>query len=250
MPESIVAANWKMHKTFEEGILLAQKICNGLGDKEASTVVLVPPFIHLAALSAQKDLHTKVSLGAQNCHQEPSGAYTGEISATQLRSLGIDYVLIGHSERRNYFQETDQLLAAKLRAVLSQQMRPMFCCGEPLDVRKKGTHIDYVCAQVTASLSNLPIEALSKLVLVYEPIWAIGTGLTASKEQAQEMHASLRSHLCGMYAQAKEVPILYGGSVKPQNAALLFDCPNIDGLLVGGASLEADDFLHIIRACS
>ena len=245
---SIVAANWKMHKTLDEGLALVDEISTSLSDREGATVVLFPTFLHLQSVAERLLGKRRIRLGAQNCHYEKEGPYTGEISPKQLQAIAVDYVLIGHSERRTYFHEDSKLLQAKLEAVLAQGMRPILCCGEPLLVREANKHIPYVCGQLTALLSGVEEADFKRIVVAYEPIWAIGTGKTASPEQAQSMHAALRTHLCSLYSSATEIPILYGGSVNPENAAVLHACQDVDGALVGGASLRAADFLKIVTA--
>ncbi|MEI9946546.1 MAG: triose-phosphate isomerase [Chitinophagaceae bacterium] len=187
---------------------------------------------------------------AQNCYNKKSGAYTGEVSVEMLHSIGINYCVVGHSERREYFNESNAVLAEKVNLCLDNFITPLFCCGEALAIREAGTQNDYVAIQLKESLFHLPADKIKKIVIAYEPIWAIGTGKTASTEQAQEMHAHLRSILAGQYGQdiANQVPILYGGSVKANNAKELFSCPDVDGGLVGGASLVAADFIEIIKA--
>jgi triosephosphate isomerase len=189
-------------------------------------------------------------LGAQNCYSKASGAYTGEISADMLKSAGVEYVILGHSERREYFNETNQLLKEKTDMVLSRGMTPLFCCGETLAQREAGIHIGFVSDQLTESLFHLDAETIKKVVIAYEPIWAIGTGVTASTEQAQEMHAMIRKHLASKYGEevASKISILYGGSAKPSNAKELFACPDVDGGLIGGASLVARDFVDIAKS--
>ncbi len=187
---------------------------------------------------------------AQNCHHKTAGAYTGEVSVEMLQSIGVNYCVIGHSERREYNGETNAMLAEKVNLCLETGITPIFCCGEPLDIRESGTQNEFVAAQLKESLFHLPAERIKELVIAYEPIWAIGTGKTASTEQAQEIHRFLRSVLAEKYGEelANEIPILYGGSVKAGNAAELFACPDVDGGLVGGASLVAGDFIAIIKA--
>lgn len=262
MFKPIIAANWKMHKSLDEGINLAEEIHQKLPTQGDATVILCPPFIHLQAIRSilTKKSHPCLHLGAQNCHYEEKGAYTGEISAPQLQSLGVEYVLIGHSERRAYFQEDSQLLIKKLLAVLEQDMRPIFCCGEPPEVRDKSEQKSYVLKQLEEVLTNINVKKYleahgeERLVIAYEPIWAIGTGKTATPKEAEEMHAALRGALGSMHFRqsgqinGEKIPILYGGSVKPENAASFLKAANIDGLLVGGASLNASDFLNIIQA--
>ncbi len=247
--QQIVAGNWKMNMTFNEGRDLAFSIVKKLGPTEA-LALLCPPFIHLNYLaSVTKDI-ANVRLGAQNCHYKESGAYTGEISAHMLRSIGVEFVIIGHSERREYFAETNELLAKKTDAVLSEGMRPIFCCGEKLDIRETGTHLDYVGQQIKDSLFHLTETEFPNVVLAYEPIWAIGTGKTATPQQAQEMHAHIRGIVAGRYGSdiADLTTILYGGSCKPSNSKELFSQPDVDGGLIGGAALVAEDFVNIINS--
>jgi len=250
MRKKVIAGNWKMNKNLEEGLALATEVANIAKDEVPSdvNVVICVPYISLASVS--KVLNDKVGLGAQNVHQKDSGAYTGEISATMLTSVGVKYVIIGHSERREYFGETNQQLAEKVNIALANGLTPLFCCGETLQQREKGIHFDFVNSQLTESLFHLSAEDLKKVVIAYEPIWAIGTGVTASDEQAQEMHAVLRAHLASKYGQAvaEEISILYGGSMKPDNAKGLLACKDIDGGLIGGASLKARDFVNIAKS--
>ena len=252
MRNKIVAGNWKMNKTLDEGISLASEIVS-LVEKERkddTLVVLAPPFIHLSEVNKITEGKDNIYLGAQNCNDHESGAYTGEVSAPMIKSVGAQYVILGHSERREYYNEGNKLLADKLNIVLANGLTPIFCCGEPLEIRENETHIDYVKNQLTESLFHLSNEDLLKIVIAYEPIWAIGTGKTASSEQAQEMHEKIREHLTGKYGQevADEIPILYGGSVKPSNAKELFAGKDVDGGLIGGASLKARDFMDIVNS--
>lgn len=245
----IVAGNWKMHKNYEEGRDLAKDIVERLQPTQV-TVVLATPFIHLNSINnIIKDI-SNLKLGAQNCHQEESGAYTGEVSAGMLQSVGVRYVIIGHSERREYFEESDELLAKKVDAVLAKGMRPIFCCGEKLDVREAGKHLQLVEDQMKKALFHLKPEQFKEVVIAYEPVWAIGTGKTASPEQAQEMHAHIRSLIAKKYKDeiASLTTILYGGSVKPDNAKEIFAKPDVDGGLIGGASLKAEDFVAIVNS--
>jgi triosephosphate isomerase (TIM) len=252
MRKKIAAGNWKMNKTFDEGTILLSEVVNMVKDEITNPnvqVVLCPPALYLSTFSKLVDT-TKVALAAQNCHPKPSGAYTGEISAPMLKSIGVQYVLIGHSERRQYFNESDDFLAEKVNAALENDITPIFCCGETLEQRTAGIHFDFVCGQLTNSLFHLSAEALQKVVIAYEPIWAIGTGVTASSAQAQEMHKVLRNHLASKYGNevAQEISILYGGSVGAANAEELFACPDVDGGLVGGASLKSRDFVNIAKS--
>lgn len=247
--QQIVAGNWKMNKTLAEGRELATEIAERLKATNAQ-VVLCTPYIHLPLVhDLIKDV-ANLNLGAQNCHQEDKGAFTGEISVDMLKSVGVDYVILGHSERREYFGESDELLAKKVDKVLAGGLLPIFCCGESLEIRDAGTHIEHVQAQIKAGLFHLSAADFEKVVIAYEPIWAIGTGRTASPEQAQDMHAAIRSLLVQQYGAeiADATSILYGGSVNGGNAAVLFAQPDVDGGLVGGASLKAEEFITIVEA--
>lgn len=251
MRKKIVAGNWKMNKSFEEGLALASEIVNFYKDEVHSDVeaVLIPPFIHLVSVGRLLD-HPHVQLGAQNCHQEVSGAYTGEVSAAMLTSAGAQYVILGHSERRQYFGEEEGLLAKKIRTALAAGLKPIYCVGETKEEREDNSHFDVIESQVEGALSVFSAEELKTLVIAYEPVWAIGTGLTASPEQAQEVHAFIRNLLEKRFGASfsQLVPILYGGSVNPTNAAELFSKRDIDGGLVGGASLKSRDFINIIQS--
>lgn len=251
MRTKIVAGNWKMNKTQQEALSLASEVIHMVEDEVTTDVevVLCVPFVYLHAL--HHHVGGRVRLGAQNCHQKASGAYTGEISAPMLASIGVPYVIIGHSERREFFGETDPVLAEKVNIALENGLRPIFCCGESQQQREQGDYLAFVKNQLTQGLFHLPEEQFRQVVIAYEPIWAIGTGLTATAAQAQEMHAALRSHIAEKYGQAvaDDTTIQYGGSVSAANAAELFACPDVDGGLVGGASLKARDFLTIIKAC-
>ena len=246
--QKIAAGNWKMHKTIEEGVALATDLAKGWFGSSAEMVV-APPFIHL--VDVQRALKgSKVKIAAQNCHAQKEGAFTGVVSAYMLKEMGIDYVIIGHSERREYFHESNALLREKVDAVLDAGLKCIFCCGEPLDIREDGTQEQYVQDQLTDSLLHLDSESMKHIVVAYEPIWAIGTGLTASPQQAQDMHAFIRGVLSNKYGEevANTIPLLYGGSVKPGNANALFSQKDVDGGLVGGASLKAEGFLEIGQA--
>jgi triosephosphate isomerase len=213
-------------------------------------VVLATPFIHLNSIGNVIKGIFNLKLGAQNCHQEESGAYTGEISAGMLKSLSVEYVIIGHSERREYFAESDELLAKKINAVLAKGLIPIFCCGEKLEVREANQHLELVENQIKNALFHLSPAAFEKVVIAYEPVWAIGTGKTASPEQAQEMHLYIRNLLAKQYGDelAQATTILYGGSVNAANAKEIFQKPDVDGGLVGGASLKAEDFVTIVNS--
>ncbi|HMQ61166.1 MAG TPA: triose-phosphate isomerase [Flavilitoribacter sp.] len=243
----IVAGNWKMNKSYEEGRDLAKAIAENLQPSE-TVVVLAPPFIHLRGVAAIAEGVSNLHVAAQNCHQENSGAYTGEISAPMVRSTGAEYVILGHSERRQYFGEDGPLLADKVKAALAAGLKPIFCCGEPLEIREAGAHVALVVEQLEASVFDLSPEDFAKVVIAYEPVWAIGTGRTASPEQAQDMHKEIRDAIAKKYGRdlAQQTSILYGGSCKASNAPELFSQPDVDGGLIGGASLDTKEFMAII----
>ncbi|MDR2804727.1 MAG: triose-phosphate isomerase [Dysgonamonadaceae bacterium] len=250
MRKNIVAGNWKMNKTLQEGAELAQELQTALSGKKVNCeVVICPPFIHLTAVSALIDTKT-VKLGAQNCADKASGAYTGEVSAAMIASTGAQYVILGHSERRAYYGETNALLKEKVKLALENKLTPIFCIGEVLAEREAGNQNSVVKTQIEESLFDLSAEDFGKIVLAYEPVWAIGTGKTATAEQAQEMHAFIRQTIAGKYgtAVANETSILYGGSANAGNAKELFSNPDVDGGLIGGASLKVDTFLPIVEA--
>lgn len=246
--KNIAAANWKMNTTVQEGVALMNELCAQDLDKSTQVVVCAPA-THLYALG-QLSTPEQVAIGGQNIYTKDSGAYTGEISCPMLKSTGATYAVVGHSERRAYFAETDEFLGEKAKAALSHGLTPIFCCGEGLDIRKAGNHVEHVISQLKASFALLTADQVSKLVIAYEPIWAIGTGETASPEQAQEMHAAIRTFLNESYGEeiAQAISILYGGSVKPANAKEIFGQPDVDGGLVGGASLKADSFSAIVNS--
>jgi triosephosphate isomerase (TIM) len=251
MRKKIVAGNWKMNKTLEEAQILTSELMGMVADEVKGNVItiLCTPFPYLFPIKNQLGTST-IKVGAQNCSEHDSGAYTGETSAVMLKSMGVPYVIIGHSERRQYFGEDEKLLAKKVDKALANSLTPIFCCGEPLEIREKGTHESLVKRQVEGSLFHLSAEALEKVVIAYEPVWAIGTGKTATSQQAQDMHAVIRKHLASKYGQATadKISILYGGSVKADNAKELFSCPDVDGGLVGGASLKSREFVEIVKA--
>lgn len=235
----------------QEGSSLITELVSMIKDeaKSSTTVVICPPFPHIGYAKRLFQHQTNMFLGSQNCADKVSGAYTGEVSAAILQSFEVDYVIVGHSERREFYKETDEILATKVNLILENQMLPIFCCGETLQQRQAGNHFELIQNQLTNGLFHLSAEQFSKIVVAYEPIWAIGTGVTASTEQAQEMHAVIRKHLASKYGElANNTSILYGGSVKADNAAELFACPDVDGGLVGGASLKAREFANIIKA--
>jgi triosephosphate isomerase len=251
MRQKIVAGNWKMNKTFEEANILASEIMGMVADevKGDARVIFCVPSPYLLSIKNLLGNNNRISVGAQNCSEHESGAYTGEISAPMLKSLNIPYVILGHSERRQYFGEDGKLLAKKVDVALKNGLTPIFCCGEPLEVREKNQHEALVKKQVEESLFHLDAAALQKLVIAYEPVWAIGTGKTATAQQAQDMHLVIRKHLTGKYGQnvADNISILYGGSVNAANAKELFSCPDVDGGLVGGASLKSREFTDVIK---
>lgn len=253
MRKKIAAANWKMNLTLAQGEQLINDILSsGIKLKEGQEVVIATPFPYLLKAKALLKNYPGFYLGAQNCYSEKSGAYTGEVSAEMLQSVGVDYVILGHSERREYFTESNAMLAKKIDLTLSNGLKPIFCCGEPLEVRKAETQNEYVAKQLEESLFHLSAEQLQQVVIAYEPIWAIGTGLTASAQQAQDMHAFIRAQIAAKYGReiALHLSILYGGSAKPGNAGELFACPDVDGGLIGGASLVAADFIAIAEKLS
>ena len=236
-----------MNKTIGEGKSLAGDLADGWSG--SAQMVVSPPFIHLQSVIARLASST-IKVAAQNCHAKKEGAFTGEVSAYMLADLGCDYVILGHSERREYFHETNALIREKVEAVLAEGLECIFCCGEPLDVREEDGQEEYVARQLEESIMHLSEEQMRSIVIAYEPIWAIGTGRTASPEQAQAMHAFIRSKLTERYDDvvAGSVSILYGGSVKPANADELFSQPDVDGGLVGGASLDASGFIQIANS--
>jgi triosephosphate isomerase len=252
MRQKIVAGNWKMNKTLEEANILATEVMGMVADevKGDVKVVLCTPFPYLVSIKNLLGNNARISVSAQNCSEHESGAYTGEVSASMLKSIGVPYVILGHSERRQYFGEDAKLLAKKVDIALKNNLIPIFCCGEPLEVRESNGHEALVKKQVEESLFHLDGDTIQKVVIAYEPVWAIGTGKTASSQQAQDMHAVIRKHLASKFGQtaADNITILYGGSVGPANAKELFACPDVDGGLVGGASLKSRDFTEIIKS--
>lgn len=251
MRKKIVAGNWKMNLGYEQGLSLFSEIVNMVKDEVTGQqqVVVCSPFIHLSSIAKLSANTNNVSVGAQNIHQASSGAYTGEISGTQVKSVGVDYVILGHSERRAYFGETDELLAQKTDSALANGLVPIFCIGETQEERESGRFFDVIKSQLENGLFHLDAAQFASIVLAYEPVWAIGTGLTASPEQAQEVHAFIRQTLATKYGAqvADDTTILYGGSCNPSNAPTLFAQADIDGGLIGGASLKSRDFLDIIK---
>jgi triosephosphate isomerase len=251
MRKKIVAGNWKMNISLTEGQELFSEIKKLVREevKGNQGIVVCPPFIHISSL-AESLADDSLAIGAQNCHQSDSGAFTGEVSASMLASAGASYVIIGHSERRLYFAESNVQLAQKLDVVLKNGILPIFCIGETLEQRNDGSYFDVIKSQLAEAAFHLQEADFAKLVIAYEPVWAIGTGLTASPEQAQEIHSYIRKLIAEKYnpSLASNLTILYGGSCNPKNASELFAQPDIDGGLIGGASLKARDFVEIIKA--
>lgn len=251
MRKQIAAANWKMNLTFQQGEKLLDDILGAnIMLAENQQVIFAVPYPYLLMTRSEVDEEYNYEVAAQNCHHKRSGAYTGEVSAEMLHSTGINYCIVGHSERREYAGETNAMLADKVNLCLGYHITPIFCCGESLNVREAGNQNDFVAIQLEESLFHLTAEEIQGIIIAYEPIWAIGTGKTATTQQAQEMHHHLRSVIAGKYGieVANTISILYGGSVKANNAKELFACADVDGGLVGGASLVASDFIEIIKA--
>jgi len=250
MRKKIVAGNWKMNMNLQEGIALAKELNDNLkADKPNCGVVICTPFIHLASIAQFLD-QTVIGLGAENCADKDKGAFTGEVSAEMVKSTGAQYVILGHSERRGYYGETPAILKEKVQLALANGLEVIFCIGESLEEREQGIQNEVVKAELEGSVFNLTAEEFSHIIIAYEPIWAIGTGKTATADQAEEIHAYIRSIVCEKFGAqvADDTTILYGGSCKPSNAKELFAKPDIDGGLIGGASLKAADFKGIIDA--
>ncbi|MBO7608628.1 MAG: triose-phosphate isomerase [Muribaculaceae bacterium] len=251
MRKNIVAGNWKMNTTVPEGVQLAKEVKDAVAqvaDLKCDVVVGVP-FTHLTAVKSVLE-GGKVLLSAENCADHEKGAYTGEVSAPMVASTGADYAILGHSERRGYYNETIEMLKTKVDLALAAGLKVIFCCGESLDERKSGMYFEIIKEEIMGSLFHLDADAFANIVIAYEPIWAIGTGETATADQAEEIHAFIRKLIADKYGAqvADDTTILYGGSCKPSNAAELFAKPDIDGGLIGGASLKAADFLGIVTA--
>lgn len=249
MRRKIVAGNWKMNTMPAEGVELAKAVAAKRHEAGSNVELIVcPPFTHLSEV-VKVTRGTGVAVGAQNCAAEEKGAYTGEVSAAMLASLGVEYVILGHSERREYYGETSETLNRKMAMAYANKLVPIYCVGEKLAEREAGKHFDVVGAQLREVVFNLTPEQFANLIVAYEPVWAIGTGKTATSEQAEEIHAFIRKTLAEKFGEAAEnTPILYGGSCKPSNAPELFAKPDVDGGLIGGAALEADSFLGIAKA--
>jgi len=249
MRHSIVAGNWKMHKNAHETEDLLNDLIEKLPSDKEVEIIVAPTFVNLSS-AVQHLEFTNIGVAAQNMHQAESGAFTGEISADMLKNIGVDIVILGHSERRSYFHETDALLANKVDTALKHELRVIFCFGEELKDRQNQQHFNIVENQLKDGLFHLEAQAWENIVLAYEPVWAIGTGETATPDQAQEMHQFIRQTVEDKYGRevAENVSILYGGSVKPDNAKEIFSKPDVDGGLIGGAALKADDFAAIVNA--
>jgi len=248
MRTPLIVGNWKMHKTISEARLLARAIRDGAADVSHCQIVLAPPFTALAAVRPEIE-GTPLLLAAQNVYWEPNGAFTGEVSVSMLQDAGCALVIVGHSERRQHFGETGETVNRKIRALLESPLQPIVCVGETLAQRESGDYFEIVAQQLRESLAGLTAQELLRIILAYEPVWAIGTGRTASPETAQEMHEAVRNAVSRHFDEgtARGIRILYGGSVKPENIGGLMNGPDIDGALVGGASLEAASFLSIIH---
>ncbi len=246
MRKKIVAGNWKMNTTVAEGVELAKAVAAKAPEVPSSVkLIIAPPFTHLVPV-ADAIKGSGIGLSAQNCADKEKGAYTGEVAADMLVSAGCSYTILGHSERRQYYGETDAKLVEKVKLAIAHGLSPIFCVGENLEEREAGRHFEVVTEQVKNVLYTLSAEDMAKVVIAYEPVWAIGTGKTATAEQAQEIHACIRKVVAEKFGSlAEEITILYGGSCKPSNAKELFACPDIDGGLIGGAALKADDFIAI-----
>ena len=250
MRKKIVAGNWKMNTTVTEGVALAEAIVAKVNElPKGVNLVVAPPFTHLVSV-AQVLKGSPVALSAQNCADQPKGAFTGEVSAAMLKNAGCAYTILGHSERREYYSENSAKLVKKMALAFENGLKVIYCVGEKLEERQAGNHFDVVSSQISEVLFGLTPEQMANVVIAYEPVWAIGTGVTATSEQAQEIHAFIRATISAHFGEkvAENTTILYGGSCKPSNAKELFACPDIDGGLIGGASLNADDFLAIAQS--
>lgn len=249
MRRTVIAGNWKMNKDLSEAVKLISEIKSNIAGKPENTdVIIFPPYISLeTAFTLIKN--SEIKLGAQNMHHESSGAFTAEISAPMLKSVGCEYVILGHSERRSIFGETDELINIKLKKAFAEELKPVFCIGETLEQREAGTMQSVIKNQVVKGLSEIPESDIQNLIIAYEPVWAIGTGKTATPEQAEEVHLFIRNLIAELYSAetADNLVIQYGGSVKPSNAKSLLSQSNIDGALIGGACLNADSFVEVIK---
>ena len=248
MRKKIVAGNWKCNTTLQEGIALAKEVNNVVNTSNVQ-VILGTPFIHLTEV-VKLTTNKAIAVAAQNCAAEAKGAFTGEVSAAMVKSTGATYVILGHSERRGYYGETSEILNKKVALAIENGLTPIYCCGEALDIREKGEENAFVINQLKETVFNLSVEDFKKIVIAYEPIWAIGTGKTATSDQAEDMLKTIREAIAAKFgkAVAEETSILYGGSCNAKNAQELFAKPNIDGGLIGGASLKAEDFNAIVKS--
>lgn len=246
--QKIVAGNWKMNLNLADAKQLVSNVCSKLSEFDDAQVIFIPSFPFLSDVKQVIETGKPVFLGAQNCHTHASGAFTGEVSASQLNAVGCQYVLVGHSERRQYFKEKESDFILKIKQALANNLKPIFCIGETIHERKTNNYFKVITEQLTSVLEHFKEEEFGKFVIAYEPVWAIGTGETATPAQAQEIHEFIRTIIAGVYSEntANKTPILYGGSCNAQNAQELFSCKDVDGGLIGGASLKADDFCKII----
>ncbi|HRH65296.1 MAG TPA: triose-phosphate isomerase [Bacteroidia bacterium] len=250
MRKKIVAGNWKMNLLYAEAMSLVDSVIDALDDSGSCEIIFAPPSIYIQEILSRIQKSPQIALASQNCSEHTKGAFTGELSAAMLASVGAEYVLIGHSERRALFHETDAQLALKVTRAIENSLIPVFCCGETRDERNKGLHQSTIRNQLEKGLFHLTAEVIRDCVIAYEPVWAIGTGVNASSAQAQEMHAFIRQLIREKYSEetAEQVSLLYGGSVTSKNAVELFSCKDVDGGLVGGASLKSEEFTKIIAA--
>lgn len=250
MRKKIVVANWKMNLTYAEAMSLADVIADSEGSNEYCSVIIAAPFIYIHDLINRTRSQADFFIAAQNCYSEDKGAFTGEISASMLASIGVEHVIIGHSERRTIFNENNALLAKKINKAIEHGLIPIYCCGEDLVQRKSGRHFATVENQLSEGLFHIDKTIISECIIAYEPVWAIGTGVNALASEIQEMHSFIRQKIKDKFDEdsAEKIPILYGGSVSIKNAKEIFNCRDVDGGLVGGASLKSDDFLSIIKS--
>lgn len=244
MRNKVLAGNWKMNLNANQSAALFSEITSSFINNTDLRVVVFPPSLYVKELL---DVDSNVSVGVQNFHPESNGAYTGEVSVSQIKDIGVSHALVGHSERRTLFNESDAFLKEKVNAALKNNIHVIFCCGESLEIRENGTQENFVSSQLKASLFHLSKEEIQKCMIAYEPIWAIGTGKVANEEQISQMHSAIRNEIISQYDEetANEISILYGGSCKPSNAKAIFSCENVDGGLIGGASLEANSFVEL-----
>jgi len=250
MRTKIIAGNWKMNLDYAQAMSLVDGIMQMTDDNMQTRIVLAPPFPYLALVEMQSKMRTNIFIAAQNCSDKAAGAYTGEVAVSMLRSIGVEGVIIGHSERRTIYKESDYVIADKVRRALENGIQPIFCCGESLEERNSGRHFDVVRSQVENGIFHAGGTEIADSIIAYEPVWAIGTGVNATAAQAQEMHKFIRTLVKEKYDEqvAGKIRIIYGGSVNSSNASELFDCEDVDGSLVGGASLKASEFASIIIA--